>query len=441
MTKKDIKIKINPKNILIFEIVFILYVRLFIDVLSLGSLPWFFCDAANVLLFSLALQKISKTFKQIKANFFLIFFIVFFLTSLVGVFLNKVGFFLAFWGCRNIGRMFLFWINCIVFFKRQDLYTIFKILYTTYIINFFVSLFQYFFFGLSGDYLGGVFGITQGTNTFVLSLLIIIVSLSVSLYLQGELKIGKFIVLLGISIIIAPLAEIKAFFLLAILVFVFLTLSQKNLTLKQFANLILGCVAIIAAIKLLDIIFPASSDMLRFDNLYEYFFESEGYSREDDLGRGDALRKIYEKFFEGNITKSLFGFGLGSTEASTISIFNSRFYNTYKDLHYRWFFHATTFLELGIVGLVEYLVFFVGIFVYSSKLKKKVSGSDYSLAGFGQAIIICCAFLAFYDSGLRMENGYLLYLAMSVPFIIAKDPNQCKKYEINDKLKIFKFTY
>lgn len=413
--------RIRCSSLIHFEIIYILYIKLFIDTVGIPNAAWYLCDLINVTLLIKCLKAKKEIFHKIGASCFGKLLGIIIIFSLCGLVINMNGFALYIWGFRNVGRMFGFWIICISFLDKDDLIKIFRTLYIAYLINFFLSLLQYAN-GIKGDNLGGIFGISGASSSYSLNLCMIVVTLAVCGYLRYEVSLYKMILIVLISMVIAPLAELKAmYFLFGGMLLIVLILSGR-LSLRIGLMIIGGIVALYVAVRIMSVVYPESLVHLTFEGMSNYLEGNNGvgYSSTDDLSRTGAISTLYEMFFKDDPLRNIFGFGLGSCETSNFGFLNSAFYQKYEYLHYRWFFDAMLYLEMGVGGLILFTIFVVMIYAYIRRHRNDYFNQDKSLVILATVFVAYSFFLAVYNGSLRIESGYLVYLVLSVPFILLK---------------------
>ena len=108
--------------------------------------------------------------------------------------------------------------------------------------------------------------------------------------------------------------------------------------------------------------------------------------------------------------------GLCNCDTSTIPLFNTAFYDRYVDLHYSIFSISFMFIETGWIGLTLYISFFVACFIFALKSYIQKRG-NLLFNQIGIIMSLLCFVLLFYNSSLRTEAGYMIYFALSLPFI------------------------
>lgn len=435
-------LKIPCASLIHFEILYILYIKLFIDTIGIPNAAWYLCDVINMILIIKCIKERKGIFHKIEATHFYILFVIMLVFSLCGLLINMKGIALYVWGFRNLGRMFVFWIICINFLNKEDLIKIFRSFYFAYLINFFLSLIQYFS-GIKGDNLGGIFGISGASSAYSLNLCMIVVTLAVCGYLRYEISLRKTVFIVLISMIIAPLAELKALYFLFSGMLLIVLLMSKKISLRILIMVAGGIIGLSLAVKVMSIVYPESLVNLTFEGMYDYLGGNNniGYSSTNDLSRMGAIGTLHEMFFKNDFLRNIFGFGLGSCETSNFSFLNSVFYQKYGYLHYRWFFDAMLYLEMGLGGLLLFAIFGIMIFFYIRKNKRKYFDEDKSLMILATVFVIYAFVLSVYNSSLRIESGFFVYLVLAVPFILRKNKkndgvSSCKKIFKLAKLRI-----
>ena len=91
-------------------------------------------------------------------------------------------------------------------------------------------------------------------------------------------------------------------------------------------------------------------------------------------------------------------------------------------MHYTWLTGAMVFLEMGFVGIVVYIGFFMTCGWNAYKMYKMGSGNKINNQ-FAFLMSIICLILMFYNSSLRIESAYMMYFILALPFLKTK-PNE-----------------
>ena len=324
------------------------------------------------------------------------------------------------WGLRNNFRFYVFFLACVLFLEKRDIDTILKIFMVFYVINFLLCLYQYYLLHQYADTLGGIFGIQPGCNAHMNLFLVIVCTYQMLCFLHKKSGLAKLLAVLAVGCYLAALSELKIFFVELVVVTVLAVLLTKFSWRKVF--LLVGCFgALLLAVNLLYTIFPQWENFFTLEKIYNNITASSGYTGTGDLNRLSAVSTINARFFDGNPSLKLFGYGLGSCEySSNFEFLLSGFYRIYHRLHYVWMSNAWMYLETGYVGLVFLNGFFIISFYIGSRMKPATS-EEHIAVNLTRIISVCAVIIAFYNVSLRVECGYLAYFVLSLPLILQKD--------------------
>lgn len=338
--------------------------------------------------------------------------IVFFLYCLLSYLpqYQSVAYFL--WGFRNIFRFYIAFFLFCTYLNQADTNTWFKVMDFLFWINAGLSLLQFFFLGISGDYLGGIFGIQGASNGFTLCFMSIVVSKSLLEAFNGNESFSLSIVKCVVSILVAAMAEMKFYYF----VLLFLLVGTAGITRfsgRKVFFLILSLVAVMFGAVLLVEWFGFGG-FLSFEGLWEAAVK-ENYSSVGDINRLSAIPSLCRRIVTNPVQQFL-GLGLGNCDTSSFAICNTPFYQNYGYLHYTWFTSAILFLETGFIGLGIYTSVFIACFFQAySRTKTKTGNLMHNQLAI--LISILCVILIFYNSSLRIESGYMMYFVLALPFI------------------------
>lgn len=421
----------NTKRLVYVQIIYIVALRFLTSNLNIANIANYALDLNNLIIFIIALYKYIKMKKEVNIKVFsrVVFFRVVFLMficSLIGLIINGQSILLYLWSLRNIYRFFMFTFSCAVLLDKKDIDKIFKILFIMLIINVFICSFQYFILKVSQDGIGGTFGVNHDQG-YMNIFLIIILTYALVEYLNKNKKLYYLIFVLFASCYIATIGELKFFYIEALIIVVlsilFIRLSKKTVIL-----LIVSFSSILLAINILYTLYPGFKNYFNLETIIEGSSKS-GYSQKGQINRLSGIG-IIDEMFLSNATKKAFGIGSGSAEVSQFEPFNSQFAQTYNDtLKYSWFSNAFMVLENGYIGLFLYIGTFLALFYENARNKKynKEEGDIYTIV---QILSIMSISLIWYNSSLRTEAAYMIYLVLSMGYIVNKD-NALKLKEQN----------
>ena len=378
----------------------------------------FLCDGFLVLLL---LKLFSQRFTKID-NYSMPFVVIvglFFFITLVGYLFNYQSVFYYLWGLRNNIRMFVAFFAFAYLADWEDAKGWIKALDVLFVINFAVVILQYFS-GYSQDYIGGIFGTSKGCNGSLLIFLCIVFAKTILSFMRGEEKMSKCIFVSVASLLVSTLSELKMFFILFILI-LFMASFMTAHSIKKTLFFAFGAVLIVLFSTLLTVLYKDFTDFLSFDSLIKALTDT-GYATDEDIGRFTALPVISQRFLPGFFRK-LFGLGLGNCDSSSLSMFNTPFFESHQTVHYSYFSYAFLFLETGFVGLALYASFFVASFFVSRKLKKLEMADEFACQ-MSIILSVISLILLVYNSSLRMEIGFMLFFVLALPIISANEQRE-----------------
>lgn len=378
----------------------------------------FLCDGFLVLLL---LKLFSQRFTKID-NYSMPFVVIvglFFFITLVGYLFNYQSVFYYLWGLRNNIRMFVAFFAFAYLADWEDAKGWIKALDVLFVINFAVVILQYFS-GYGQDYIGGIFGTSKGCNGSLLIFLCIVFAKTILSFMRGEEKMSKCIFVSVASLLVSTLSELKMFFLLFILI-LFMASFMTAHSIKKTLFFALGAVLVVLFGTLLTVLYKDFTDFLSFDSLIKALTDT-GYATDEDIGRFTALPVISQRFLPG-FFKKLFGLGLGNCDSSSLSMFNTPFFESHQTVHYSYFSYAFLFLETGFVGLALYASFFVASFFVSRKLKKLEMADEFACQ-MSIILSVISLILLVYNSSLRMEIGFMLFFVLALPIISANEQRE-----------------
>lgn len=325
------------------------------------------------------------------------------------------------WGLRNNFRFFVAFFAFTAFLKADDIKGLFKFFDIVFWINLAVSLYQFFALELSGDYLGGIFGVEKGTNAYTNIFFVIMFTKDIIFYLEKKVKISTCVLKSIAMLLIAALAELKFFFVEFVLIIAFASLFT-NFTWRKILVILGGAVAVVTFAALLGTLFPIFKGFLSLDYFFETGLSDNGYTSSGDLNRLNAIAKINQYWLK-TPWQRLFGLGLGNCDTANFAFLETPFYESYGTMHYTWISYAMMYLECGWIGLIFYFGFFVLLYIFMRRMEKRSTGIAASYCRMGRILALMCMLIAIYNSSLRTEAGYIMYFALSVPFVMCKNRN------------------
>lgn len=358
-------------------------------------------------------------FKQVhylKMDIILIAMILFSVINFVSAVINFVPLNLVMWAIRNTYRFFVFFWACIFFLDKVDLKKLFEVFFWLQWINFILVLYQFFSLGLMQDSLGGIFG--HGGNAGLLVYSVLLLAYAMSRFISKEYSLFRLLFVLITTCLISVLAEIRIFFLMALMIIIVNFSLNKNIVRKTF--ILLGLLVLFFfAVEIYKELFPYVT--LSFDAfLKEGTSTGGGYN----ISRLNAFSDITQIFFKNNILCKIFGYGFGNCEYSSIPFFCSEFYKDYGSFNYRWFTNQWIFLETGYAGIVSYLTILLSSLLYAVKRYFGIEKESKSLIVICIIMCLFCIISVFYNSLLKADYGYIAFFSIAIAGIIFKGEQQ-----------------
>lgn len=343
----------------------------------------------------------------------------FFLETLIVYLFRYQSIFYYFWGVRNCFRFYIVFFAVASCFREKDGAMCLKLFDSLFWVNAFVCLVQ-FLLGFRQDYLGGIFGVSKGCNGYMIVYLSIVISKTVLSYMNGTVGFASCFFKCAAALIISAVSELRFFFFL----FIFILGMAMLLTRFSFRKVfLLGVGAILVAVTsiYLGTLYSGFKGFLSIDTLIDALTRSN-YASENDMGRFSAIAQISDRFLT-DVPSRLFGMGIGNCDTSSIAVFNTPFYETYRDTHYSIFTNAFLFMENGYVGLAFYVLFFVICLFFAVK-RFRENGANQLFCQMAIIIALICFSLLFYNASLRIEAGYMIYFVLALPFVNSDIPQK-----------------
>ena len=303
--------KINSNSIRKLITIHLFLLVSFLFLWSVFGIPWELIYVFDLFLcveFLWILPNLQRTMHRVKTNYFVPWLIVYAFFLLLTQLINLVSPIPAVLAFRKTFRFYLFFLVCAVLLTQKSIDKILNMLIKVQVLNFILTLVQYFAMGLSQDNLGGIFGIEKGANAYSNIFLCMICTYMIVNYLEKKVKLAPMVLTVVSALFIAALAELKIFFI-EIIVIVIMGILLSNPSARTVKTIAFIAVGFAAAITLLGSLFPEHlAVLLSLALLSQYTTESiYGY----EISRLNAFSEINEIFFKDNVSRNLFGYGFG----------------------------------------------------------------------------------------------------------------------------------
>ncbi len=405
------------------ELIFNLFIKYIIGYTAAPSLLNYLTDV--ILLLMIAEHVLTADHRNIRVAASLIISVAILgMIALISYIHNLYSPFLFLWGVRNNFRFLIFAIICSIYLKKEDIDIIMRILYLFLVVNFFVVLYQFNFVSYPGysigDYISGLFsnGMQRGGNTSLLWLMCIVCTYEIIRYLNGLTSAWRPLFSIALSAIMSALGEIKLFFVL-ILIIGFLALALCKKSARSAGFFLMICIGVISGINLLYLLFPQFSGFFQnTEDILSYLTSDTGYtgSSSTAVNRLTVFSYVFRNFLL-TADQRILGLGLGNADYSSFQLLTSDFYLQYAHTGYMYFSSSAILVELGIAGLVSYILYYMN-YLRLSIIKKAETSMDVSVKQMGFVISLMSIFMIFFNQSLKMEaSAYMVTAVLVMPVL------------------------
>lgn len=370
----------------------------------------YLCDVIllALLLFTICTGKIGLVIRNKSIEDFSI--AAFALVVVIGWALNSVSLLSALWGVRNYGRFFLFYLLGKILLSDQDAENMENIFLKLFPFHIILVAFQYIVEGLNQDRLSGLFGKNAGGNGGLSLYLLIVLCIVICQCDHKKISLTKFMCYLMPIYINAALSELKFYFAASFLLigWYFVASKDKRWALKL---VLLALLAWFIGIQIMYFIFPSWTGYLSLRNFFGIVSSQKVYSTSKDIGRTAVFSKLAPIIRDWAGSDAVFfGIGLGNADyADAFPALNSAFFKAYGEMHYTWLSLGYLFVEVGYVGTIVYVAFFVLLEVKA--LLAYLREKSYNCF-MGTFFPFVCMMTIAYNSSLRSNVAYMAYAAL-----------------------------
>ena len=428
-------------KLIYFELIYNLIIKFIIGNLGLPSVLNYVTDF--VLIWIVIEYFHEKRYKKLYVPKSLMFCVsILILISVISFVLNLYSPLLYLWGFRNNFRFLIFAIMCAVYLKKEDIADIINMLYGFFLLNIVVVTYQAFFVSYSqtakGDFISGLYsnGMERGGNASLNWLMCIVCTYYIVRFLNKETSIFNMLIAIAGSMYMSTVAEIKIFYIQILLIgIISLLICRKSF--KTIGFVIVGAVVLMLGIRAFYILFPNFADFFNAENILDYVTRDTGYGSagsgtKTGIDRLTAISFVLDNFLKDPIQK-LFGVGLGNADYSSFSFLTSTFYSENSWSGYQFFYSSFITIEMGLVGLVSYLIVILNYFKNAVQFKSKAI-EEKSIKQFVVIISLICFLMIFSNQTMKIEaSGYLVHCMLVLPYILMKPENDLQKNKFNIK--------
>lgn len=356
-------------------------------------------------------------FKTRKNNLQVILFVfILILTfALIGALLNWVFPINILLGFRALFMPMALFFGAAAYLSINDYHKMFSLFYKFQWLNLAYTLIKYFFFGLDSDLNNGA--LTGGAEqNFFCSILMTYYFYA---YHNRETTIYKLIFVFSSSFIIAILQDEKFIFITTLIIGLVYFTTKKISFRSILYTLLLFMGIIFATRNLRD---EQQQAIGSIQNAYTY-------SQKTGIGYGfpriGSSRLISDMFFN-TPTKVLFGIGLGKCTETRAPGVDISFTAKYGYLAYFLFTFQDVFLQTGWIGIFSFIGFFICIYIYNIKWKRKSPQNYRWLYDIAMTISIISIVIIWYNCTQRVYYAVLPYIILGMGPCITRTINTLK---------------
>ena len=346
-------------------------------------------------------------------------------TSIIGL-IYGVRPILFLWSLRRYLIFYCLFADCFMIFGKEDIPLFYRMLDGVIVIHIVLTLVQFFFFGISWDYLNGIFGTKMGGNAGVNILLAVNTCVCFYRFYKREMKWWLLLVHIAWMCYNAALNELKLYVVELVAAMVIYVVVTKEV--KRELKLLLPVMIIIFTSTMLMIkLYPWCNSYygkLLFDT--DTVISVPHHDNPDSLGRKNQIYGLTEPIVDYavkhrpmlSVLSPVTGLGLGNAELSTNGMFDSEFYHTNIRLWYWDFLLSMVYVEGGIIGLIFYNMAWIVVLVRSFSQSVK-NGVDEGLIHSFACVMVLFAIV--YDASMRNNYGYMMWVFLGVMYGCMRD--------------------
>ncbi|MBU3191230.1 hypothetical protein K9O30_18500 [Clostridium bowmanii] len=427
----------NDKILLLTTIFVSVFNAFLIFNLNLPQMIQYIPDALTLLIFIKIIYSFVKYKIRIN-NSILNIILLILLCHLISFAINNYSLLQFSWGIRNIYRYFIIFVGFQYLDIKVDYSSITKYLKYFVVLEFIVTLFEYYTI-TDMDNVSGFFGVS-GTG-LMLIFLMICCCFFLSNYIHKKMKIYSLIFYLIIIFIQLILGSVKAaFFYIPIMIYIMLILSLFNYNefkIKRKKIITLGILIPIMVAILMGFYLKVYNDFASVDELFSIEYVNKSLfgsydSTRQTVNRISGISDINDIILTDNF-KKIFGVGLGNASPSQNISLQGEYYKKYYMLNYYWFFIPYYELENGFLGLALFVLILANMFFKSIKIyKQNITYEDRIFVFAYMGSIICILITLIYNSGFNTIQIGSFFWALSG--ILIKLENKYKTNKVNIKI-------
>lgn len=402
------------KKLVYIQIVLLFIVGIQEMLVNSNSMQYLLDINLLIILVYCIIDKNNEFFNSIQLLKIPLFFIfLLFIEGVISLYHSGIDFKQFFWEVRTLFRFPLFLICCVTLLGKKDIFKLKKCLPYVFYLNLFFSLYQKYILNVGWDNIGGIFGTGLGVNSTTIIFLSVYFAFLYRDFFRKTISINRFVIeIIAIGWIVL-FAELKIMvFLLPLIAFAQNLVSRFNY--KKLVVFSLVMIAVVSLVFFYGKIY--NENVFRQDEMSNSISNGYGTGNVDVVDRATAFTVIDRLFFKRTHNNRWLGIGMGGASDSK-SFASNGFRDRWGWTYYNWFMSSYMYLENGVIGVVLYLSFW-SFFLYKFWLFRK-NKRIYAVEIYFSIVIV--AFVCFfYNSSLRNNSAFFMYLCLSIPFLYIK---------------------
>ena len=402
---------------ILFVIYFNLFYKAFCNFAHFPSSINYINDIACMILAIALLTKSrgKNTHTYVLSQYRIVLFL--FLSTIVGYIIHMYQPFIYLWGIRTLFRYYIFFFACCYYIKKESIEKVFRVFEVALVLNA-IAVFVEQASGYKMDYIAGLYtegrtivGGLAGLNAF----LCIVIAYELISYFNKKTTLAKLGILIVLSLYMAAVSELKAFFFELVLILVASMLISK-ISLKIVFGAGISGIGLAIGLVSYQRYYAYKGAFFSISEAMKYIGAEGNTYGHALLNRYNAVPYVWYNFLHSILDK-LFGLGLGYADNVSFSLFSSGFYTQHALLGYQFWTVSLELTNIGIIGLAFILLFYVSIIVYAKKTGKSHSENkmyfDLAMIVAGVGIFLC-----FYNQSLILDvAAFPIMFVLSLPFV------------------------
>ena len=421
----------KPKNWIWIIIVFDLFFKSLITYLHLPSSVTYINDfCCLILLHALIMKYKSSGFGDEYVQFRIVLFLL--IESILGYVNSLFNPFAYFWGIRTLFRFFIVFFATATFVNETMIKKFIKLLYWMIIISIPVSTIQ-FFLGYEVDSVTAFFSEGKhivGGNAAFNMLMCLATSYYLVAYLCKKIPLYKLIVIVLSCVYMASIAEIKMYYF-ELIVILFLAMIYTKVSVQKIIGSFIGIVIIEIGFQLYGVFF-GGRNTLDLQNMLDYAGVSgKSYGSMYRLNRFTAIPYVWDNILTTIPTK-LFGLGAGYADNVTTPLLSSGFFLSIKNEGFHLWTMSLELTNIGMLGLILLVSFFVSIYIYVLRKQKSDPNNDFYYI-ITKITVVLVFITLFYNTSIIIETAApFLYFTLAIPFSINNAKKKVSRGALNE---------